>query len=103
MIAARKFSAELVKNLSLPRLSCAFVQGCKQGGRSLRGSTQIGDVLPLDRVHAVRILYIGKVDDIKLHLLGNVPQHLVLIEVIESHLCQGRKLVVIDNERKAFG
>ena len=86
MIAARKFSAELVKNLSLPP-----------------PSTQIGDVLPLDRVHAVRILYIGKVDDIKLHLLGNVPQHLVLIEVIESHLCQGRKLVVIDNERKAFG
>ena len=83
-------------------LSCALVQGSKQSGRSLGGSTQIGDILPLDGIHTVGVLHIGKVDDIKGHVLRDIPKHLVLVEVVESHLCQCRELIIIDNERKTL-
>ena len=83
-------------------LSCTLIQGCKQGGCGLRGSTQIWDILPLDRIHPIRILHIGEVDDVKLHVFRDVSEHFVLVEMIESHSRKLRKLVIIADDRKAL-
>ena len=79
-------------------LSCALIQCSKQSGSSFRGSTQIWDILSLDWVHSIRVLYIGKVDDVKSHILRDISQHFVLVEVVECHFGQSWKLVVIHNE-----
>ena len=78
-------------------LSCSLIQGSKQCGGSLRCSTQVRDVLLLDRVYPVGVLHIREVDDVKLHVFRDIPEHLVLVEMIESHSCKRRKLIIIQD------
>ena len=92
----RRIGEELVASTA-SYLSAAFVQGCKQGGSGLGGRTQIGNVLTLYRIHPVRVLHIGEVYDVKLHVFRDVPKHLILVEMVEGHLCKLRKLVIIQD------
>ena len=81
----------------------AFVQRGKQCGCRLGGCRQIGDVLPLDGIHAIGVFHIGEVDDAEAAVRGQLALFAVLAVLIEEVSCQSWELIVIDHHGKALG
>jgi len=64
-------------------LTATLVQGSQQGSRCFRCCRQVRNVLPLNRIDAVRILYIRKVDGTKTTVLRQSASLSVLAILIE--------------------
>ena len=95
MIAARKFSAELVKN--------ALVERRQQGRRRFRRRRKVGDVLPLYGIDTVGILHISKVDGAEAAVRRQPPGFPVLAELVEERLGKRGVLEVIDHHGEPLG
>ena len=84
-------------------LTATFIQRGKQCGRRLRCCRQVGNILPLDGVHTVGILYIGEVDNAEAAVLGERALFTILAVLVEEVTGQCRELVIIDHHGKPLG
>ena len=84
-------------------LSTAFVEGGKERCCCLGGCCKVRDILPLDGVHSVRVLYIGEVNDAETAVIGQRSLLAVLAVLIKKVARQCRELIVIDHHGKALG
>ena len=84
-------------------LATAFVEGGQKGGCCLGGCCKVGNVLPLNGVHTIRVLHISEVDDAEAAVIGQRSLLAVLAVLVEEVAGQCRELVVIDHHGKALG
>ena len=84
-------------------LTTAFVERGKQCGCRLGGCCKVGDILPLDGVHTIRVLHISEVDDAEAAVIGQRSLLSVLAVLVEEVAGQCRELIVIDHHGKALG
>lgn len=84
-------------------LATAFVEGGQKGGCCLGSCRQVGNVLPLNGVHTIRVLHISEVDDAEAAVPGQRALLAVLAVLVEEVAGQCRELIVIDHHGKALG
>ena len=84
-------------------LTATLVQGSQQGSRRFRCCRQVRNVLALNRIDAVRILYIRKVDGTKTTVLRQSASLPVLAILIEKRLGECRVFEVIYHHREPLG
>ena len=83
--------------------TASLVQGSQQGSCSFRCCRQIWNVLALNRIDAVGILHVRKVDNAKATVLWQFTSLAVLAILIEKCLGQCRELKIIAHDSKSFG
>jgi len=83
--------------------TASLVQGSQQGSSGFRSCRQVRNVLALNRIDAVRILHVRKVDNAKATVLWQFTSLAVLAILIEKCLGQCRELKIIAHDSKSLG